>query len=110
VKPKIIKNGCLFKRAVPESEFEMLKLETIHQEMNNKQVQEVAHDLHFDYMLVGLDGAENDPARLRKCIVARFEMYARLGAVEYQSPTEEQLLATERLFQTKVETGQAWSQ
>lgn len=86
----------------------MLKLETIHQEMNNVHVQEVAKDLHFDYMLTGLDGAEHDPTRLREMISARFKTYARFNPA--YAPTEERLLAAERLFQIKLETGQAWSQ
>lgn len=87
----------------------MITLENVHKAMNDPQVQEVAKDLHFDYMLSGLDGAEKDPVRLRELIVARFESYRRLGIVK-STPTEEQLLATGRLFQTKLETGQAWSQ
>ncbi len=88
----------------------MIKLENIHREMNNDRVQEVAHDLHFDYMLGGLEGIEQDPASLRELISARFVMYARFSRHVESTPSEEQLLAAERLFQIKLETGQAWSQ
>jgi hypothetical protein len=94
--------------AGPQEGF-MIKLEDVHQAMNNPQVQEVAKDLHFDYMMAGLDGVERNPARLRELVVARFESYRKIGIVK-EPVTEEQLLATERIFQTKVESGQAWTQ
>jgi hypothetical protein len=87
----------------------MIKLEDVHKAMSDPYVQAAAKELHFNYMLVGLDGAEHDPARMREMIVARFDAYVRLNLVEY-TPTEEHWLATERLLQTKIETGQAWTQ
>ena len=79
----------------------MIKLETIHKEMNNVHVLEAVHTLHFDWMF---DPFDIDDPSIKGCL--RTLMRFRMG----HEPTEDQLLAAERLFQSRVETGQAWNQ
>lgn len=79
----------------------MLKLETIHQAMNNHHVLEIVHSLHFDWILEPFD--VDDPA-VRKCIKKMFRFYTGHEA------TDDQVLAVETLFRIRVETGQSWRQ
>jgi hypothetical protein len=81
----------------------MIKLETVHQEMNNPQVQEAAHSLHFDWILDQFDIDEEDA-------VIKEYLKSTLRRITGCKATEEQVLAAKTLFHIKVETGQAWSQ
>ena len=82
----------------------MITLENVHKAMNNPQVQKIVGMLYQEWMWQELDGLEDDPVALRRWTTALFK---RLG---YTPVTEEQLLAAETLFQSRTETGQAWSQ
>jgi hypothetical protein len=81
----------------------MLKLETIHQEMNNKHVREAAHSLHFDWILDQFD-VDEEEAAIKEYL--KSALHRSTGC----SATEEQLLAAQTLFLIKIETGQDWSQ
>jgi hypothetical protein len=81
----------------------MINLETIHQEMNNDQVKQAAHDLHFDWILDRFDIDEESA-------VIKEYLKSTLRRNTGHKPTEEQVLAAETLFHIKVETGQDWSQ
>lgn len=81
----------------------MLKLETIHQEMNNVHVQEAAHSLHFDWILDRF-AIDEEEAAMKEYLKSTLRRITGCKA------TEEQVLAAETLFHIKVETGQAWSQ
>jgi hypothetical protein len=84
-------------------DFEMIKLEDVHEAMNDQHVQEAARDLHFEYVLHELDYVEDDLIGLRPWTIAMFKRYG-------VHPTEEQLLAAEQLLLGKIERGQAWTQ
>lgn len=73
----------------------MIKLENIHQEMNDKQVQQAADLLYQEWMYKELDGLERDASELRMWTTL---MFKRIGV----DPSEDQLLAAETLFQSKV--------
>jgi len=79
----------------------MIKLETIHQAMNNEHVLGAVHSLHFDWMLEPFD--VDDPC-VKECLRQTIRFFSG------HEPTEEQLLAAETMFRIRVETGQAWSQ
>lgn len=81
----------------------MLKLETIHQEMNNVHVQEAAHDLYFDWILDRFDIDEEEA-------VIKEYLKSMIRRITGCKAADEQVLAAETLFHIKVETGQAWSQ
>lgn len=81
----------------------MINLEAIHQAMNDGQVQEAAHSLHFDWILDQFDIDEEEA-------VIKEYLKSTLRRNTGCKPTEEQVLAAETLFHIKVETGQDWSQ
>jgi hypothetical protein len=93
--------GCLFALNAHCEGKDMIKLETIHQEMNNVHVLDAVHTLHFDWMFDPFDIGDPSIKESLKTL-----MRSRMG----HEPTEEQLLAAERLFQSRIERGQPWRQ